>query len=110
EVRLDHVVIHVSDFARSNAFYRDVIGVEIVETDGRVAYRLGAQHLNVHGPGIRPAAVARVPVAPGNSDLCFEWEGPIVVAIAHLEKHRVAVELGPMVRSGAGGRGTSIYF
>ena len=29
-VELDHCVIHVSDWERSNAFYRDVIGAEII--------------------------------------------------------------------------------
>jgi len=72
-VRLDHVVIAVSDFERSNRFYRDVLGADIVEIDGRIAYRIGGQQLNVHGPGTRPAMVARKPVGPGNSDLCFEW-------------------------------------
>jgi catechol 2,3-dioxygenase-like lactoylglutathione lyase family enzyme len=41
---LDHVVIAVSDWERSNAFYRDVLGAELVEIDrGRFAYRFGAQ-------------------------------------------------------------------
>lgn len=55
----------VSDFARSNVFYRDVLGAEIVEIDGRIAYRIGGQQLNVHGPGVQPAMVARIPVTPG---------------------------------------------
>jgi catechol 2,3-dioxygenase-like lactoylglutathione lyase family enzyme len=38
--RLDHAVIHVSDWARSNAFYRDLLGAEVEE--GPVA-RQGAQ-------------------------------------------------------------------
>ena len=52
-MRLDHVVIAVSDWERSNAFYRDVLGVEPIELDrGRYAYRLAdSQQLNVHGPG-----------------------------------------------------------
>ena len=109
-MRIDHVVINVSDFARSNAFYREVVGADIVEADGRIAYRFGTQQLNVHGPGVRPAAVARVPVAPGNSDLCFEWDGPIASAAAHLASHRVPIEIGPIARTGAKGTGTSIYF
>src|SRR2546426_7832147 len=109
-VKLDHVVISVSDFIRANAFYRDVLAVEIVEIDGRLAYRIGEQQLNVHGPGVRPAMVARVPVAPGNSDLCFEWRGPIEEALAHLSRHGVPVEAGPLVRGGAKGRGRSVYF
>jgi catechol 2,3-dioxygenase-like lactoylglutathione lyase family enzyme len=109
-VRLDHVVIAVTDFARSNAFYRDVLGAEIVEIDGRVAYRVGGQQLNVHGPGVRPAMVARTPVTPGNSDLCFEWDGAIAGAVEHLRERGVNVEAGPMTRGGAKGRGASVYF
>ena len=107
---IDHLVICVTDFARSNAFYRDVVGARIVELDGRIAYRIGEQQLNVHGPGVRPAIVARVPVAPGNSDICFEWSGSIDDALAHLGSHGVAVEAGPLTRGGAKGRGTSVYF
>ena len=103
-------MIGVSDFERANAFYRDVLGAEIVEIDGRVAYRIDGQQLNVHGPGTRPAMVARIPVAPGNSDLCFEWVGAIDGALAHLGAHGVQVEAGPMTRGGAKGRGTSVYF
>jgi catechol 2,3-dioxygenase-like lactoylglutathione lyase family enzyme len=110
DVRLDHVVIAVSDFERSNAFYRDVLGAEIVEVDGRTSYRLDGQQLNVHGPGTRPAIVARVPVTPGNSDLCFEWNGAIDGAIEHLRACGVRLDAGPMTRGGAKGRGTSVYF
>ena len=109
-VRLDHVVIAVSDRGRSDAFYRDVVGAQLVEQDGRVFYRIGEQQLNVHAPGVAPAAVARIPVAPGNSDLCFEWPGPIVEAIAHLTSKDVTVEQGPLRRNGAKGQGASVYF
>jgi catechol 2,3-dioxygenase-like lactoylglutathione lyase family enzyme len=54
--------------------------------------------------------VARVPVAPGNSDFCCEWDGPIADAVAQLERHGVAVELGPVARQGARGDGVSVYF
>ena len=108
--KLDHCVIHVSDWERSNAFYRDVVGAELVARPTGFAYRFGDQQLNVHGPGVKPTEVARLPVAPGNSDLCFEWQGPIAEAIAHLQRHRIAVERGPIERFGAKGRGTSVYF
>jgi len=74
------------------------------------AYRFGGVQLNLHGPGVRPAEVARLPVAPGNSDLCFEWSGPIADAIAHLARCEVPVHAGPMERFGAKGAGTSVYF
>jgi catechol 2,3-dioxygenase-like lactoylglutathione lyase family enzyme len=54
--------------------------------------------------------VARLPVQPGNSDLCFEWPGPVEEARAHLERLGVAVELGPIARHAAKGAGTSVYF
>ena len=108
--RLDHCVIHVSDWERSNAFYRDVLGCELIANDARWAYRLGDTQLNVHGPGVLATEVARLPVQPGNSDLCFEWAGSISDAIAHLAEHRVPVEVGPVRRAGARGEGTSVYF
>ena len=111
-LRLDHVVIAVSDYERSNAFYREVLGAEVVELEyGRVAYRLAdGQQLNVHGPGATPNPRANDPVRPGNSDLCFVWDGTTEEARAHLERHGVVVELGPAARQGGRGAGTSLYF
>lgn len=109
-VRLDHCVIHVSDRARSDVFYRDVFGAEMIAIAGVHMYRIGATQLNVHGPGLDAHPVARLPVQPGGSDLCFEWDGPIADAVAHLQKLDVPIEIGPSRRFGARGRGTSIYF
>jgi catechol 2,3-dioxygenase-like lactoylglutathione lyase family enzyme len=109
-VRLDHCVIHVSDWERSNAFYRDVLGAELVPRGAGWSYRCGDQQLNLHGPGVEATPVAELPVQPGNSDLCFEWPGPIDEAIEHLERKGVEVEMGPVERSGVRGVGTSVYF
>jgi catechol 2,3-dioxygenase-like lactoylglutathione lyase family enzyme len=109
--KLDHCVIHVSDWEASNPFYRDVLGAELVDRgQGTWAYRFGAEQLNVHGPGVVAGPVARVPVAPGNSDLCFEWDGRIEAAIEHLRRWEVEVEVGPVERNGARGGGVSVYF
>ena len=109
---LDHVIIAVSDWDRSTAFYRDVLGAEVVERgNGRVCFRLGETQLNVHGPGFFPTSnVARLPVGPGNSDICFRWDGPITGAVAHLKRCGVEVETGPVDRPGAAGEETSVYF
>jgi catechol 2,3-dioxygenase-like lactoylglutathione lyase family enzyme len=110
-VALDHVVVAVSDWERSNAFYRDVLGAELVELDkGRVAYRFGAQQLNVHGPGSEPFPVARERVRPGNSDICFVWPAAAEDAVEHLRAHGVDIEEGPVPRRGAQGDGVSVYF
>jgi catechol 2,3-dioxygenase-like lactoylglutathione lyase family enzyme len=109
--RLDHCVIAVSDWDRSNAFYRDVLGAELVELEyGRCAYRFGEQQLNVHGPGSEPQPRAADPVRPGNSDLCFRFDGTADQAAAFLVERGVEVELGPVERQGAGGHGQSVYF
>lgn len=109
-VRLDHCVIHVSDWERSNTFYRDVLGAELVPRGNGWAYRFGDIQLNVHGPGVQAAPLARIPVAPGGSDLCFTWPAPIADALAHLALHGVAIELGPIERFGVQGKGASVYF
>lgn len=109
-VRLDHCVVHVSDWERSNRFYAEVMGAQVVARGPGFAYRFADVQLNLHGPGLAPTPLARLPVQPGNSDLCFEWQGPIAAAIAHLERCQVPVELGPVPRNGAKGPGTSVYF
>jgi len=110
--QLDHVVIAVSDWQVSTAFYRDVVGADVIDVgNGRFAFRVGPTQLNVHGPGVDVADnVARLPVRPGNSDLCFVWDGPIDEAVVYLRQRHVEVETGPVRRFGAQGTGTSIYF
>ena len=110
KITFDHCVIHVSDWARSTGFYRDVLGAEIVPHGVGALFRFGGVQLNTHGPGQFLTPRARLPVMPGGSDICFEWHGTIAAAAAHLERHGVAVELGPVERKGARGTGTSLYF
>jgi len=111
-IRLDHTVIAVSDWVVSNRFYRDVVGAELVDHEpGRTAYRFDGTQLNVHGPGVDVSTnVARLPVQPGNSDLCLVWPGPIEDAVEHLTQHGVEIETRPVARFGAQGSGTSVYF
>lgn len=109
-VVLDHCVIHVTNWERSNAFYRDVMGAEVIAQGEGWVYQFGSMRLNVHGPGVNAHPVAAVPVPPGGSDLCFVWPGPIEDVIAHLAHRGVEVELGPVPRNGASGDGTSVYF
>ena len=110
KAKLDHCVVHVADWQRSNEFYVRVLGAELIQRPKGFAYRFGDTQLNLHGPGFTPAEVARLPVQPGNSDLCFEWPGLIADAIVHLKESKVAVERGPMERFGAKGAGMSVYF
>jgi catechol 2,3-dioxygenase-like lactoylglutathione lyase family enzyme len=109
-IALDHCVIHISNWDVARDFYTRVMGATAVPVRKGYAFRFGNQQLNCHGPDQIGSPVARIPVAPGNSDLCFRWPGPIQGAIEHLQAHKVEIELGPVERFGAGNTGTSIYF
>lgn len=114
-LRLDHCVIAATDLARTDAFYRDVLGAEITAPmDNFRQYRIGAHMLNVHGPGLHdiapPDLLARQPVQPGNSDLCFEFSGTIEEAQSWLEACSINIHAGPVRREGAKGEGWSVYF
>jgi len=107
---LDHCVIHVSNWERSNRFYRDVLGAEIIPIGTGFSYRFGETQLNCHGPGVQGTPKAALPVQPGGSDLCFIWPDRIESAVSHLSMHGVQVETGPVERFGSRGHGTSVYF
>ena len=109
-ITFDHCVMHVADWERSNAFYRDVLGAELVRRR-RAGPTVSDRRSSIcTGRAFHPAEVARLPVQPGNSDLCFEWNGPIADAVAHLGRCGVSIDAGPMERFGAKGAGTSVYF
>ena len=109
-ITLDHCVIHVSDWEKARAFYVDVMGAEAIPFGNGYQFRWGEQQLNIHGPNQPGTPVAKLPVMPGGSDLCFRWHGPISGAIEHLQAHGVTIEEGPCERYGAKGKGTSVYF
>jgi catechol 2,3-dioxygenase-like lactoylglutathione lyase family enzyme len=108
--KLDHCVVTVGEWERSNRFYQAVLGAKLVPMKTGWAYRFGAEQLNVHGPGNPGDPNALIPVPAGGSDLCFEWPGPIGEAVAHLQAQAVTIEVGPTPRTGAKGRGLSVYF
>jgi catechol 2,3-dioxygenase-like lactoylglutathione lyase family enzyme len=107
---IDHTVVTVTDWERSNAFYRDVLGAEVIPRGPVYAYRLGNAQLNAHGPGFDAHPLPLAPTSPGDSDICFVWDGPIEGAVEHLEGHGVEIIEGPVRRQGARGQGTSVYF
>jgi catechol 2,3-dioxygenase-like lactoylglutathione lyase family enzyme len=111
KVHLDHVVLAVSDWERSKAFYLQVLGADVVALSrGRVAYRFGNQQLNVFGPGSESSIVPATPVSAGNSDLCFAWPSSVDDAVAHLLACGVEIAKGPDAQEGAQGPGVSVYF
>ncbi len=111
--RLDHLVLTVADIEKTCDFYNRVLGMEVVifSSGGieRKALRFGNQKINLHQAGAEFEPKAAQP-QPGSADLCLIVEEPFDQVIAHLLKHEVAVEEGPVVRTGATGPIDSIYF
>ena len=110
---IDHIVLTARDVDRSVAFYRDVLGMEVesfTAADGtrRQALRFGRQKINLHRAGAEFAPHAAAPV-PGSLDLCFLVEGSLQDWADRLAAHGIAVEEGPVARTGATGPIRSIY-
>ncbi|NWR08140.1 GLOD5 protein, partial [Paradoxornis webbianus] len=108
--RLDHLVLTVKSIEDTVAFYSKVLGMEVVTFKGnRKALRFGHQKFNLHQAGQEFEPKARRPV-PGSADFCLITAAPLEKLQEHLEACGVPIEEGPVVRTGALGPITSIYF
>ncbi|MDA5558846.1 VOC family protein [Shimia sp. MMG029] len=108
--RLDHLVLTVARIDATVAFYKRVLGMEVVTFGaGRVALTFGPQKINLHEAGREFEPKALHPT-PGSADLCLIAATPLSEIVAHLEAQKVAIEQGPVARTGATGPITSVYF
>ena len=108
--RIDHFVLTVASIEATCAFYRDVLGMEVVTFAGRRrALSFGAQKINLHEVGREFEPKAARPTA-GSGDFCLIADTPLEEVIAHLQDHGVAIEEGPVSRTGATGPIRSVYF
>ena len=98
---LDHLVLTVASIDESCDFYARVLGMG-VET-------FGNQKINLHRAGHEFEPKAERPT-PGSADLCFISTTPLDDIIAHLQAESVAIEDGPVRRTGATGPILSVYF
>jgi catechol 2,3-dioxygenase-like lactoylglutathione lyase family enzyme len=106
---IDHIVLTTRDLDKCIAFYTQVLGMRLENYGtGRVALRFGDQKFNVHPPGFEASIKARTPT-PGSLDLCFLADCPLEDVIARLSQHRIAIEEGPSVRTGARCAIRSVY-
>ncbi|WP_299348726.1 VOC family protein [uncultured Shimia sp.] len=110
---LDHLVLTVADVEVSIGFYVGILGMtadRFTPADGstRWALNFGGQKINLHASGaeFEPKAGS---VMPGSADLCFLSDAPIEDWQNHLAAKGVAVEEGPVHRTGATGPILSIY-
>ncbi len=110
---LDHLVLTVADIDATVAFYERALGMtseSFRPADGtvRTALKFGHQKINLHRAGAEFEPKAQAP-RPGSADLCFLTNTPLADWQAHLARLGIAIELGPVPRTGATGPITSIY-
>jgi catechol 2,3-dioxygenase-like lactoylglutathione lyase family enzyme len=113
---LDHLVINVSDVARTTEWYRNILGMEVRVFDPgpgktlRTSLVFGNQKINV-----RPRGADKVEwftadhEIPGSDDLCFLTGSAPDQVVAHLKANGVAIEEGPVAKQGARGTLRSVY-
>jgi catechol 2,3-dioxygenase-like lactoylglutathione lyase family enzyme len=113
---LDHIVINVSDVARSAEWYRRILGMEVRVFDPghgkpvRTSLVFGNQKINV-----RPLEADKVEwftadhESAGSDDLCFLTSSTPEQVVAHLKACGVAIEEGPVTKQGARGALRSVY-
>lgn len=106
--RIDHLVLTTRDLERCVDFYGRVLGVPIVERNGRYEIRLGSTKINIHQRPGEFQPVAAIPQA-GALDFCLVADTSIERVIAEVRERGWPIELGPVARHGALGAMTSIY-
>ncbi len=107
--RLDHLVLTVASIEHTCEFYQRVLGFEVITFLGdRRALKFGQQKINLHQVGSEIDPKALVPTA-GSGDLCLIASTPIQQVVKELEAANVAIELGPVERTGAVGKILSVY-
>jgi len=113
---LDHIVINVSDVARTAEWYRKILGMEVRVFDpghgkaNRTSLVFGDQKINV-----RPRDADKVEwftaehEMRGSDDLCFLTSSTPEEVVAHLEANGIAIEEGPTRKQGARDTLMSVY-
>ncbi|MBM4181093.1 MAG: VOC family protein [Betaproteobacteria bacterium] len=106
---LDHLVLTVADMEATVRFYTQVLGMQLERFgEGRLALRFGSQKINLH-PAEAPLRPHAARPTAGSGDLCLRTRRPPAEWVGHLAALDVAVELGPVARTGAEGPMTSLY-
>lgn len=107
--RIDHVVLTCASVDKTVAFYTRVLGMEPVTfAQGRRGLAFGRQKFNLHQQGAEFSPRAHL-AKPGTADLCLISAMPLPRVIEHLKKCGVAIEQGPVAKTGAAGPITSVY-
>ncbi|MBF0324455.1 VOC family protein [Magnetospirillum moscoviense] len=108
--RIDHFVLTVADIEATCDFYARALGFQVVTFgQGRKALAFGRHKINLHQNGREFEPKAHCPT-PGAADFCLITERPLDEVAARLHREGIAIEEGPVARTGATGPITSLYF
>lgn len=106
---IDHLVLTVSCINTSCEFYQRVLGMRIIEFEGtRKALSFDRYKINLHENGKEIEPHARRPTA-GSADLCLITDSTAPQIKNHLSSQNIAIEQGPVSRTGANGSIISFY-
>ena len=107
--RLDHLVLTVADIGATVGFYTQVLGMKAVTFGpGRTALTFGISKINLHEAGREFEPKALRPT-PGSADVCLVVDDDMDEVIAELAAAGIAIEEGPVARTGATGPIVSCY-
>jgi len=112
--RVDHLVLTVADIETTTVFYERALGLTREffrgpEGQPRHALRFGQQKINLQDRGTDTPTKARTPTF-GSGDFCLIASVPLEDVLARLRGHDIAIEAGPVARTGALGPLRSVYF
>ncbi|WP_158742103.1 VOC family protein [Acidisphaera sp. L21] len=110
--RLDHIVVNCKDVEITASWYQRVLGMEREEfgEDNRTALKFGGQKLN-----LRPTDADTRSWATGVNDKAGAIDACFITAVGpedvvdHLQQCGVAIEAGPVPKTGALGPMQSVY-
>lgn len=112
--RIDHIVLTVADIEATTRFYERALSLTRESFRGpdgqqRYALKLGRQKINLQDRSTVTPTKAAQPTF-GSGDFCLIAAVPLDEVIAHLRAADIALEAGPVPRTGAVGKLRSIYF
>jgi catechol 2,3-dioxygenase-like lactoylglutathione lyase family enzyme len=109
---IDHIVLTTRDKEACVRFYTTVLGMELISfrtpTEERLALKFGNQKINLHEWGKEFDPKAHVPV-PGSLDLCFIASVPLAEIVATLQREKIKILQGPVMKTGATSPIRSVY-
>ncbi|HEQ1857686.1 TPA: VOC family protein [Providencia alcalifaciens] len=107
--RLDHLVLTTTDLDACLDFYQRILKMSVITFgEQRFALQFGQQKINIHQYGKEFEPKAHLPV-PGSLDLCFISDIPLIEVQQHIEQQGVEIIEGPVQRTGAVGKISSLY-